>query len=166
METTARTFGVDMPHLLASIVNFSIVAFLLHRFAYKPILLVLEERKAQIAEGIANAEKIKAELAQTAAERQKILSQANVEANKLILEARSAAARVQEIETQKAIAAAEQIILKAREASAMDHARMLGELRREIGRLVVATTARVAGKVLTPEDQNRLIEETNRQLAA
>ena len=89
-----------------------------------------------------------------------------MEANKLILEARSAAARVQEIETQKAIAAAEQIILKAREASAMDHARMLGELRRDIGRLVVATTARVAGKVLTPEDQNRLIEETNRQLAA
>ena len=166
LETTAKTFGVDIPHLVAQIVSFSIVAFLLHRFAYKPILLVLEERKAQIAEGIANAEKIKAELAQTAAERQRILSQANVEANQLILEARAAAAKVQEAETQKAIAAAEQIILKAREAAAMDHARMLGELRREIGRLVVATTAKVAGKVLTPEDQSRLIEETNRQLAA
>jgi F-type H+-transporting ATPase subunit b len=43
---------------------------------------------------------------------------------------------------------------------------MLAELRREVGRLVVQTTAKVTGKVLTPDDQQRLVEETNRQLAA
>ena len=87
-------------------------------------------------------------------------------ANKLIEEAREAAARVREVETQKAIAAAEQIIAKAREAAAQDHARMLAELKREVGRLVVQTTATVTGKVLTPEDQRRLAEETEKQLAA
>jgi F-type H+-transporting ATPase subunit b len=94
------------------------------------------------------------------------LNQANTQANKLIEEARAAAARVQEAETQKAIAAAEQIITKAREAAAQDHARMLTELRREVGRLVVDTTTKVTGKVLTPEDQKRLADETSRQLAA
>ncbi len=105
-------------------------------------------------------------MAKTEAARREILDQANIQANKLIEEARAAAARVQEQETQKAIATAEQIITKANEAAAAEHARMLTELKREVGRLVVETTGRVTGKVLTPEDQKRLAEETSRQLAA
>ncbi len=163
---TARDFGVDWPHLISQIVSFLIVAGALVVLAYKPILNVLDERKRRIAEGLANAEKIKQELARTEAARQEVLNQANLQANRLIEEARAAAARVQEQETQKAIAAAEQIIAKAREAAAQDHARMLTELRREVGRLVVETTAKVTGKILTIEDQRRLAEETNRQLAA
>src|SRR5438552_11182181 len=153
---TAREFGVDWPHFIAQVISFTIVAILLYRFAYKPVLTVLEERRKRIEAGLANAERIKGELAKTEAARQEVLNQANAQANKLIEEARSAAARVQEQETQKAIASAEQIILKAREAAAADHARMLVELKREIGRLVVDATGRVTGKILTPEDQRRL----------
>ena len=127
---------------------------------------MLAERRATIAESLANAERIKTELARAEAQRQEILAQANAQANKLIEEARAAAARVQEQETQKAIAAAEQIVVKAREAATAEHTRMLTELKREVGRLVVETTGRVTGKVLSPEDQRRLAEETNRQLAA
>src|SRR3989454_3749528 len=163
---TARDFGVDWKHLFAQIVSFLIVAGALVLLAYRPILSVLEERKRRIADSLANAEKIKQELARTEAARQEVLNQANLQANRLIEEARAAAARVQELETQKAIAAAEQIIAKAREAAAQDHARMMAELKREVGRLVVETTAKVTGKILTVEDQQRLAEETNRQLAA
>jgi len=163
---TAEKFGFDLPHFVAQVINFLIVAAVLTVFAYKPILQVLEERKKKIAEGLANAQKIKAELAKTEAARQEVLNQANLQANKLIEEARAAAARVQEQETRKAIAAAEQIIAKAREAAAQEHARMLAELKREIGRLVVQTAAKVTGKILTLQDQQRLAEETNRQLAA
>ena len=56
------TFGVDWPHLIAQIISFSIVCAVLYRFAYRPILAMLEERREQIAQGLANAEKIKAEL--------------------------------------------------------------------------------------------------------
>ena len=84
----------------------------------------------------------------------------------MIEEARAAAARVQETETQKAVAQAADIIAKAQQAAAAEHARMLVELRREVGRLVVATTGKVTGKVLTPQDQQRLAEEANKQLAA
>lgn len=162
---TAKQFGVDWPHLIAQIVSFCIVAFLLQKFAYKPVVQMLEERRERIAEGLANAEKSKAELAKAEAQRQEILAQANAQANKFIEEARAAAARVQEQETQKAIAAAEQIITKAREAAAQDHARMLAELKREVGRLVVQTTATVTGKILTADDQRRLAEETAKQVA-
>jgi F-type H+-transporting ATPase subunit b len=163
-QDTAERFGLDLPHFLAQVVSFLIVTGLLYRFAYKPILGVLEERRQRIAEGLANAEKIKAELARTEEARQKALSEANAQAAKFLQEARSAAARVREQETQRAAATAEQIIAKAREAAAADRARMLAELKREVGRLVVQTTATVTGKILTPEDQKRLAEETTREL--
>jgi F-type H+-transporting ATPase subunit b len=161
-----ETFGVDWHQLIAQIISFTIVAILLFKFAYAPILKVLAERRQRIADGLANADKIKAELANTEAARLDVLNKANAQANKLIEEARAAAARVQETETQKAIAAAEQIIAKAKEAAAQDHDRMLSDLRKEVGRLVVDTTTKVTGKILSPDDQKRLADETSKQLAA
>lgn len=163
---TATQFGLDWKHFIAQCISFALVAGLLYRFAYKPILRLLEERRNTIAESLTNADRIKDELAKTETSRKEILAQANEQGLKLIEEARAAAAKVQEQETQKAIATAEQIIAKAREAAAADHARMLAELKREVGQLVVQTTAKVTGKILTMDDQRRLAEETNKQLAA
>jgi len=156
--------GIQWKILLTQTISFSIVLFFLWRFAYRPIFSMLEARREKIAEGLANAEKIKAQLAKTETDRQAVLAQAGDLANRMIEEARAAAAHVREVETQKAIAAAEQIITKAREATVQDRARMLVELKREVGRLVVQTTTTVTGKILTPEDQRRLAEETEKQL--
>lgn len=164
VEKVVQTFGVDWSHLVAQIVSFSIVCVLLYRFAYRPILKMLEERRQQIARGLADTEKIKAELARTEAMRHEVMMRANSEATRLIQEAHAAATRVQQQETQKAVAAATQLISKSREAAAQDYARMLAELKGEVGRLVVQTTAMVTGKVLTAEDQRRLAEETARHL--
>jgi len=165
VQEIARQFGVDWSHLIAQIISFGIVCALLYKFAYRRVLDMLDQRRQQIAESLANAEKIKAELARIEAQRQEVIAQANAQSTKLIEEARAAAWRVQEQETQKAIAAAEQIIAKAREAAAQDHARMLAELKREVGRLVVQTASTVTGKILTTEDQQRLAEETARVVA-
>ena len=156
----ARTFGVDWPHLIGQIVSFSIMCVVLYLWAYKPVLKMLEDRRKVIALGQANAEQIRAELARTEAMRQDVMVKANAEATRIIEEAHAAAARVQDRETQKAIAGAEQILAKSKEAASQDYERMLTELKREVGRLVVQTTASVARKTLTPEDQRRLAEET------
>jgi len=157
--------GIHWQKLIIQAINFAVVLIVLWKFAYKPIFNILEARKAKIADGLANADKIKAELAKTEAARQHILNQATDVANQMIEQAREAANRVREVETQKAIAAAEQIIAKAREAAAQDHAKMMAELKREVGRLVVQTTTTVTGKILTADDQKRLAEETQKQLA-
>ncbi len=163
---TAARFGVDLPHFISQCICFAIVAFLLHRYAYKPILTVLDERKRRIKESLDQAEKIKQELANTQAKTREMMVQAGQETARMIEEARAAAVKVQEQETQKAVAAAQAIVDKARQATEAEHVRMLAELRREVGRLVVATTTKVTGKVLTLDDQKRLVEETNRELAA
>jgi len=162
----ATQFGLDTPHFVAQVISFSLLAMALYFLAYKKILGVLEERRQTIAQSLANAEKIKQELANAQAKAQEVLTQANAQANKQIEEARAIAAKVQEQETQKAIAAANQIIAKAKEASEVELARMKSELRKELVRLVAETTAKVSGKVLSLDDQKRLADETTKQLAA
>jgi F-type H+-transporting ATPase subunit b len=162
----AQMFGLNWPHLTAQMISFGIVCFVLYKFAYKPVLSVLEQRRQQIAQSLADTEKIKAELARIETQRKEAMAQANAQAVKLIEEARQAAARVQQQETQKAVAAAEQLIAKAHQAISQEHDRMLGELKHEVGRLVVKATTAVTGKILTPEDQRRLAEETARQVGS
>ena len=84
----------------------------------------------------------------------------------MIDEARASAAVVKDRETQRAISEAEQILTTAREAAALEPTKMLGDLKREVGRLVIGTTAKVTGKVLTADDQKRLSEEAAREVAA
>jgi F-type H+-transporting ATPase subunit b len=166
IEAVARTFGVDWVHLGAQTISFGIVCIALYALAYKPILRMLAARREQIAAGLANAEKIKTELARIDTERRAVLMKADAEGKTLIEEARQAAARVQAEETKKAIAAAEQIMLRAHEAAERERAQMLAELKHEVGRLVVQTTSTVTGRILTAEDHQRLAEATASQLAS
>ena len=165
LRQTADTFGWNWQLFLSQVISFCIVALLLRRFAYKPIVAVLEERRRTIEEAQLNAEKIKKQLAEAEQRYAEILAKANSDAQKMIDEARVSAGRVAERKQQEAIAAAEQIMAKAREATAIEHERAMETLKRELGRLVVDTTAKVTGKVLTAEDQRRLQEEASRQVA-
>lgn len=163
---TAKAFGVNWSLFISQCLSFAIVAILLQKFAFKPIIAVLEERRQKIADGLANAEKIKEQLAKAEEAYTEKLAQAGAEATKLIEEARQAAADLRERESQKAVAEARSIIDKAREANTAELERMKAELRGEVVRLVAETTAKVAGKVLTEDDQKRLADETTQQLAA
>ena len=165
LRDTADTFGWKWELFLSQVVSFAIVAFLLRRFAYKPILAVLEDRRRKIEEGQLNAEKIRKELAEAEKRYQEIVAKANADAQRMIDEARESSSHLAERKQQEAITAAEQILAKAKEAAALEHERQMQTLKRELGRLVVDTTAKVTGKVLTPEDQRRLQEEAARQVA-
>lgn len=164
-EITSQ-FGVTLQLLISQVVLFIIVAWALKKFAYAPLLAMLEERKTRIAEGIANADKIKAELASAQAKAQEIVGQAGAQANKIIEEARAVGAKEVEKATQQAIATANQIIAKAKESNDAELARMKVELRREVTRLVVQTSAQVTGGILTGDQQSKLAEDAAKQLAA
>src|SRR5882724_8709399 len=165
LKDTAETFGWNPWLFLSQVISFVIVALLLRRFAYKPILAVLEDRRRKIEEGQLNAEKIRKELAEAEKRYQEIVAKANADAQRMIDEARESSSHLAERKQQEAITAAEQILAKAKEAAALEHERQMQTLKRELGRLVVDTTAKVTGKVLTPEDQRRLQEEAARQVA-
>ena len=165
LHDTAETFGWNWKLFLAQVISFCIVALLLRKLAYKPILAVLEDRRRKIEEGQLNAEKIRKELAEAEKRYQEIVTKANADAQRMIDDARESAAHLSERKQQEAIVSAEQIVAKAKEAAALEHERQMQTLKRELGRLVIDTTAKVTGKVLTSDDQKRLQEEAARQVA-
>ena len=166
MGSVAQQFGVYWPNLIAQIILFAIVYFVLKRFAFKPIIAMLEERRRRIEEGQLNAEKIKKQLAEAQTKYEEILAKANADSQKLLEEVRASGDRLAEQKRQEAIAAAEQITLKAQEAMALERDKSMAEMKRELGRLVVDATSRVTGKVLSPQDHEKINEETARQIAA
>src|SRR3954454_9737012 len=128
VKDTAETFAWTLGLFLSQVISFVMVALALRQFAYRPLLKVLQERRDRIAEGLANADKIKQQLAEAEQRHAEILTKANAEAQKMIDHARESAGVVADKKMQEAVASAEQIIAKAREASALEYDRSMDQL--------------------------------------
>jgi F-type H+-transporting ATPase subunit b len=159
-------FGVTWPKFIAQVILFLLVYWVLSKYAFGPVLKMLHERRRRIEEGQHNAEKIKKQLAEAELRYQEVLRKANEEATKLLEQARSSSDAISQKQLQQAIKDAEGIIAKAQDTIVQERNKMIYEVKKEMVGLVVNTTAKVVGKVLTPEDQKRLSEETVKQLAA
>lgn len=165
MGEILHNLGIDPAKLIAQILIFGIVYLVLKKYAFGPVTDLLEERRRRIAEGEDKLKQIKENLATSEAQASAALSKANATAERMVKEAREAAASVGEAERQKAVAEAAGIITKAREASELERSRIMGELKQDFGRLVLDATSRVAGKALTEEDQARLSKEALAQIS-
>ncbi len=165
MVEILHKLGIDTPNIIAQMLVFGIVYAILSKYAFGPVTALLEERRRRIAEGEDNLKKIRENLASSESQAADIVAKANTEADRMIREAREAAASAGEAERQKAVAEAGSIVAKAREASEMERNRILGDLKRDFGRLVLDATAKATGKVLTPEDHARLNRDSLSQIA-
>ena len=166
VQQLVTMFGFAWPKFFAQIILFLVLYFLLNKLAFAPIIKLLEERRRKIEEGQLNAEKIRKQLAETELRYQEILRKANEEAQHLLAEAHKSAEANTQRQAQQAIKQAADIVENARLAIIQDRNSMIAEVKREMLALVVDTTAKVAGKVLTPEDQKRLSDSTLKELAA
>jgi F-type H+-transporting ATPase subunit b len=165
MADILKTFGLDWPKFLAQVIIVLFVYFILSKYAFGPVLAMLEARRRRIAEGEANLETIKAEMNKAEEKVRGMLEKANADAERLIAEARDSAEAVRNQKTQEAIKEAQSILEKARDASRLEHEAAMNELKRDFGRLVIDATSKVTGKVLDEKDQKRINEEAVGQVA-
>lgn len=164
MGEILHQLGIDAPKLVAQVLIFGIVYLVLRKYAFGPVTAILEERRRRIVEGEENLTKIRENLAGSEQKAAEIIANANADAERLIREAKESAAAVAETRRQEAVAEAQQIIAKAREATNLERERVLSDLKRDFGRLVVNATGKVTGKVLTGEDHERLNREALAEL--
>jgi F-type H+-transporting ATPase subunit b len=159
-------FGINLPSILAQMVSFGIVAFVLWKFAFKPVMATLDERQAKIASGLQYAEDMKAKLeaAQHASEAQ--LREAQVKARDLLAEAQKAAKDFVEKQQQEAVERSAAMLTKAQEAIELEKKKMLAEARTEIARLVVITTQRVLAQELSEAERAKFNAAAARELAS
>lgn len=165
IDALTNNFGLHWDKFIAQVLIFLIVFAILKWKAFGPVQAMLAQRSKRIEEGENNLKKIKEDLENAEAKAQQLLDQANKDAERLVEEARESATALKEKKTQEATAEAASIIAKAREASELEKEQVLTELRRDFGRLVVDTTSKVTGKVLTTDDQNKINQETAGQIA-
>lgn len=154
-----------MHKLIAQVLIFGVVYFVLNRYAFGPVLAMLEARRKRIADGEAKLEKIARDLATADENAKAVIAKADAEANRMIKEAGEGANILAEKKRQEAVNEANAIIAKAREAAKLEQEQLQTQLKREFGRMVVDATSRVTGKVLNTEDQNRINQETAAQVS-
>jgi F-type H+-transporting ATPase subunit b len=159
-----REFGLSWPFLLAQILNFSVVALILWRFAFKPVLATLDARQQKIASGLQYADDMKAKLEAVQQESVASAKRAQIEATRIINEARASAKEFLDRQTQESAAKAGEILAKAQQVIELEKSKMLAEARTEIARLVVAVTGRVLDRELSDADRSRYNESAAREL--
>lgn len=153
-------FGVKPILLVAQVVNFLILLFILKRFLYKPILKVLETRKEKIAQGLKDAEEIEKRLQQVTAEREEKLKVAGTDAEKILQEATKTAEKIVTAAHEKASADIEKMIEKSEDSMRLERAKMQQEMKTELVDLVVLTLEKVTGQVISEKDQKTLVKKS------
>ena len=164
MEKIFADFGIQPILLLAQVVNFLVLLFILKKLLYTPILKVLESRKQKIEKSLKDAEEIELKLIQTDEEREKKLAKASEQAREIIDEATKSASLVIEEAHLKASKDMENIVKIGTETINAEREKMHQEIREELAQLIEVSLEKVAGKILTTRDQKELIQKTIKQL--
>jgi F-type H+-transporting ATPase subunit b len=157
-------FGLNWPGFIAQVVSFSVVAYVLWRFAFKPVIATLDERQQKISSGLQYAEEMKAKLDATQQQSAEIIQQAQVKATALVNEARQSAKDFLDKQTQEATQKANDLLVKAQHAIELERRKMIAEARTEIAALVITTTERVLAKKLSDAERASYNESAAREL--
>jgi len=158
-------FKIEGPSFIAQCVILLVVFAVLNKFAFGPVMQLLLERRQRIEDAEANFAQSKANLANAEGQAREVVEAANAKAAGMIKEATEVAAATAEKKRQEAIAEAASIIAKGREATVIERDQAFATLKRDFGRLVVETTGKVTGKVLTPDDHARINQEAVTQIS-
>ena len=161
----AERFGLEPKYIVMQVISFLIVLFVLYKFGIKPVTATMEERNRRIEAGIRHAEEMQAKLAAAAQESATIVKKANLEASRIVEDARKTSKDFLDRQTQEATAKASDLLAKAQQAIELEHRKMLEDARTEIARLVVITTERVLAKRLTEADRATYNETAARELS-
>ena len=155
---------VDPGLFIWTIVTFLVLVALLAKFAWRPLLQVLEARRQMIAQAVDDADRAKADLERVQQDSAKILAAARVDAEAIVARTRTAADRLGEELRQKASAEAAGILQKAEREIQLETSRAIEQVRREAVELSVAIASKILHRSVSKEDNLALIENTIREL--
>jgi F-type H+-transporting ATPase subunit b len=154
-----ESLGILWGNLLWQMAAFLLLVFLLSRFAYRPIVKMLDERANRIRESMEQAEQIRLDNQNAAKRAQEILAQAQAETREILAQANQMSQRTIAAAQEEAREQREKILHDARAQIEADTQRAKEELRREVGRLAIQAASRVVGRSLDTPDHYRLVDE-------
>jgi F-type H+-transporting ATPase subunit b len=151
--------GINVPVLIAQIINFSFLLILMRLFIYKPVLKILDERRERIREGLSAAERGRETAAEANREAQAQIDAARTEGQAIVAQAQQVAQRLQEEGRVQATSQADALLERARSEIQLERDAAIAELRKEFADLTIAAAEKVIGQSLDRGAHQRLIDE-------
>lgn len=161
----AESFGINIYDFISQAICFLILAYILNRFLFKPVLKIVDQRRIEAEEAAKNAQMIKNELKETKEARQQVLSKAHEQAEKIISETKAAAAELREQEKRRIEEMTAQMIAQARAEAVMNQKKLKNELKGEIADMIVRLTGIIAEKNLSEADRKKIFESAMAELS-
>ncbi len=160
-----QQLGINGKLLLAQIINFVVLVFVLYKLAYKPLLRLLDKRSTSIAQSLADAKNVQEQLAASTAERDRLLIETERASEAMLAQARTQA---EQLRAQMLVKTKEDLAIvqkRAAEDAEAEKARVLDEAKRDLADIVVSASAKVLGEKMTAEKDRELAERAIHQLA-
>ena len=158
--------GINLSALIVQLLAFIALIWALRRWAYRPILNILDQRADRIRQSMEQADRIERQLAETEQRNQAILQEARAEAQQIVARAREMAeaqvAQARDVAHQEADKQLQQSLAQLR----AEEQRARTELRREYADLVIRAASRVVRQELDPRKHVQLIDQTLREAEA
>ena len=166
MDSLISTFHIDWKLIVAQMVNFAIVFFVLYHYAVKPIGKLMDERKGEIAKGLTNAKENAATLANTKTEYEKALAEARREGADIVAVAKKDA----EVEKARILASAksdaDMLIAQGKQTLEAEKAKMLESAKGELAAIVVKATEKVLEGTLKSPLSNELVDKSIKEVSS
>jgi len=151
--------GINITWLLAQVVNFGLLLFILWKLAYKPVLKVMDDRKQKIQESLDYAESVKKQAAEQQKEFDRKLEEARREAQAATAVAAQAGEKERETILAQAREDARKMIEQAKGQIEYERKQMLAELRQEVVQLSLLAAQKVVSQSLDEQAHHRLIND-------
>ena len=157
--------GINLPLLVAFVINFIILFALLSIFLYRPVLKMLDERQARIKDSMEQAEQIRQQTARSEEEIKAHLEKGRKEGQAIIAQATQIGERVKEEAKESARQEAGSLIAKARTEIQRDRDKTIEELRQEFANIAILAAEKVIKETLDKKKHQKLIDEVLKESA-
>jgi F-type H+-transporting ATPase subunit b len=158
-----QALGLDIRILLAQFINFSVLVFVLYRFAYRPIFDVLEERRLKIEQGIRQSEEAEKELQNAKEKSKEILREAKKEAKMIVEDAQHKAQKRKEEVVKEAREEVKAMIAQHKKELLREKANLLEEIKRDVAHLIVRSVKTIMYKDVSEEDAKEMTDRMLRE---
>ncbi len=159
-----QTLGIEPKLLAAQVVNFTILLLVLWKVAYKPLTTLMNERSEKIQKGLDDAKKMEEQRQQWNREHQEMLAAAKKQAQGVVVAAQAQSVQMVAVARVEAQEKIKSMMDEAQKAMKQEHAMAMGELEKNMTRLVVEVAGQFLTKKMNAKDDEAMIEQMAKSL--
>ena len=160
MDSLISIFHINWKIIIAQMINFGIVFFVLYRYAIVPLSKIMDEREGTIKKGLGDAKENELRLAETEKDYAAALAIARREASEIVVSAKKDAQIEKERILSEAKESANQMIREGKEELLAEKNKVLKDAHTDLGMLAIAITKKVLGETVTTDVNSTLLEKS------